>query len=45
MAKEARCAICGAPIKRATRYYGGYVCHRCLAMGLKIAVRLMPGAA
>jgi len=37
-----KCAVCGAVVKGGvSRPYGGYVCHRCLMAGLKIAVRLM----
>lgn len=39
---EVRCAICGSVISgRVSRPYGGYVCHRCLSIGLKLAIRLM----
>ncbi|WP_156769834.1 hypothetical protein [Caldivirga maquilingensis] len=43
MAKKsaARCSICGSVIRgRVSRSYGGYVCHKCLSMGLKLSVRL-----
>ncbi|WP_291765889.1 hypothetical protein [Caldivirga sp. UBA161] len=37
-----RCSICGSVISgRVSRPYGGYVCHKCLSMGLKLSVRLM----
>lgn len=31
------------PIKAVSRPYGGYVCHECLKLGLKLAIRLASG--
>ena len=33
------------PVRSVSRPYGGYVCHECLRLGLKLAVRLSSGRA
>ncbi|PLJ77578.1 50S ribosomal protein L34e [Infirmifilum sp. SLHALR2] len=31
-------------VKMPTRIYGGYLCHRCLKLGIKVAARKLAGA-
>ncbi|EHP69404.1 MAG: 50S ribosomal protein L34e [Metallosphaera yellowstonensis] len=39
----AKCSICKRPLRgsmdSSSRQYGGYLCHKCLSMGIKLAVR------
>ncbi|WP_188596530.1 50S ribosomal protein L34e [Thermocladium modestius] len=34
----AKCAVCGKPIKKSSRPFGGYICGNCLNTALKLSV-------
>jgi ribosomal protein L34E len=36
--KTTRCAVCGKPIKKSSRPFGGYICGNCLSTAIKLSV-------
>lgn len=36
--KTTICAVCGKPIKKSSRPFGGYICGNCLSTAIKLSI-------